>query len=76
MDFKDLDQVEYEDEGNDIVDDLQSRITVGLDDDQLTSVSRFSNKSVVVTLTKQLQEEKEARQKLEGELSQLMKVSS
>ena len=76
MDFKDLDQVEYEDEGNDVVDDLQSRITVGLDDDQLTSVSRFSNKSVVVTLTKQLQEEKEARQKLEGELSQLMKVSS
>jgi len=76
VDFKDLDQVEYEDEGNDVVDDLQSRITVGLDDDQLTSVSRFSNKSVVVTLTKQLQEEKEARQKLEGELSQLMKVSS
>ena len=49
---------------------------MSLPDDQLTSVSKASSKSKVLSLSKQLLEEKEARKKLEGELQHLMKVSS
>lgn len=62
----DAEQVEFE--GRDVVDDLQSNVAVSLPDDQLTSVSKASSRSKVLSLAKQLQEEKEARKKLEGEL--------
>jgi predicted RNase H-like nuclease (RuvC/YqgF family) len=48
---------------------------------QLTSISqaglsKFSNKSYIFSLHKELEDEKRARQKLEQELDELRKISS
>ena len=74
-----MDQIEEQAEYGDEVGDLP-------EEDQMTSVSQIkptasqlsqmSGKTYISQLQKQLDEEKEARQKLEGELDDLKKIST
>lgn len=78
-------EVRLDEDGNPIepseigdqVEDLLSNKEKVNEDDNLTSVSRArsSSKSMVASLSKQLQDERDARRKLEDELRSLQQVS-
>ena len=73
----DDDATEVNNEAADYVNDLQEvakglrRVTIHVPEDQASSVSRQvsqTSKSAIISLSKQLEEEREARHKLEREL--------